>query len=99
MAKGMIAKNEVMNKILKFFGNKAFLYNDGKEIRINWVENAEPCQIKLTFTASKVAVAPDGEEVTETMTPAMSENIETLPTEPTAEEKQSILELMKRIGL
>ena len=56
MAKGAAAKQEVMAVILEAFGDKAFLYNDGKEIRVHCVENGEPVQIKLALTAAKVAV-------------------------------------------
>lgn len=72
MAKGQIAKQEIMNKILNLFGENAFLYNDGKEIRINTQENGEDIQIKLTLTAAKTAVvigednALPGEKITQT---------------------------------
>ena len=56
--KGAAAKQEVMAVILEAFGDKAFLYNSGKEIRVNCVENGEPVQIKLALTAAKVAVEP-----------------------------------------
>ena len=56
MAKGSAAKQEVMAVILEAFGDKAFLYNDGKEVRVNCVENGEPVQIILALTAAKVAV-------------------------------------------
>ena len=39
-AKGTEAKKIIMNKILESFPN-SFLYNDGKEIRINIQENGE----------------------------------------------------------
>ena len=44
MAKGQIAKLEVAAKIIEAFGDNAFLYNDGKEVRVNTVENGEPVQ-------------------------------------------------------
>ena len=54
-AKGSILKQEIASKILAAFPG-SFLYNDGKEIRINGTENGEKLQIKLTLTAAKVAV-------------------------------------------
>lgn len=60
-AKGSILKKEVSEKILKAFPG-SFLYNDGKEIRINGLENGERLQIKVTLTAAKVAVE-GGEDV------------------------------------
>ena len=60
MAKGQVAKNEVAKIILDAFGDKAFLYNDGKEIRVNWVEAGEAVQIKVALTASKVAASSPG---------------------------------------
>lgn len=62
MAKGSAAKQEVMATILEAFGDNAFLYNAGKEIRVNCKENGEPVQIKLALTAAKVAVEP-GDDV------------------------------------
>ena len=50
MAKGQVAKLEVAAKIIEVFGDNAFLYNDGKEVRVNTVENGEPVQIKLTLS-------------------------------------------------
>lgn len=112
MAKGQVAKNEVAKIILDAFGDKAFLYNDGKEIRVNWIEAGEPCQIKIALTASKVAVeqgadvaVPSSIKPTVTAIPK-SEMIDfeapAAPTPvaaPTAEEKQNIKELMARLGL
>lgn len=57
MARGQIAKQEVMKKILNAFGDSAFLYNDGKEIRINTDEEGEMIQIKVALTAAKTAVS------------------------------------------
>ena len=54
-AKGGILKQEIAEKILATFSG-SFLYNDGKEIRINGIENGEKLQIKLTLTCAKTAV-------------------------------------------
>ena len=110
--KGQVAKNEVAKIILDAFGDKAFLYNDGKEIRVNWVEAGEPVQIKVALTASKVAVEQGADTaVPGSIKPAVtaipkSEMIDfeapAAPAPvaaPTVEEKQNIKELMARLGL
>ena len=114
MAKGQVAKNEVAKIILDAFGDKAFLYNDGKEIRVNWVEAGEPIQIKVALTASKVAVEqgadsaiPGSIKPTASVIPKSEmidfETAETqpqmAPTEPTADEKELIKALMAKLGL
>lgn len=109
--KGAIAKQEVANKILEMFGEAAFTYD--KDIRINWVENGEPVQIKIALTAAKVAVEKDGDSVIPgSIKPTASAipNAERIdfdapaapapaPVEPTVEEKENIKLLMQRLGL
>ena len=103
-AKGAQAKQEVMQTILNTFGDKAFLYNDGKEIRINCIEAGEPCQIKVTLTAAKVAVE-SGEDNALPAATAIPSDIKLPASEPTvvpeltATEKHNIAELMKKLGL
>lgn len=102
--RGTQAKQEVMQTILNTFGDKAFLYNDGKEIRVNCIEAGELCQIKVTLTAAKVAVENGADNALPAATTAPS-NIEapalepTVVPEPTATEKHNIEELMRRLGL
>ena len=111
MAKGQ-AKQEVAKIILEAFGDKAFLYNDGKEVRVNWIEDGNPVQIKLALTTSKVAVeqgadtaVPGNTKPTTTAIPK-SEMIDfeapAAPAPvaaPTEAEKQNIVELMRKLGL
>ena len=102
--KGAQAKQEVMQTILNTFGDRAFLYNDGKEIRVDCMENGAPVQIKITLTAAKEAVERGGDNALPAATTAPS-NIEapaletTQIPEPTAAEKHNIEELMRRLGL
>lgn len=107
MAKGQ-AKQEVSDAILKAFGNKAFLYNDGKEIRVNWTEDGAPVQIKIALTTSK-AIVEQGADVALPSTvsspvaavpsePAVSVPLRSIPA-PTAEEKQTVAALLKQLGL
>lgn len=101
--KGSILKKNITDKILEVFGDNAFLYNDGKEIRICGTENGEEVQIKVTLTAAKVNVTNGADTalpgdfpapVNAPVTPAQS-----APIEPTAEEKQNVANLLKKLGL
>ena len=111
MAKGQ-AKQEVAKIVLEAFGDKAFLYNDGKEVRVNWVEDGNPVQIKLALTTSKVAVERGADTaVPGSIKPAItaipkSEMIDFEAPEapapvaaPTEAEKQNIKSLMAALGL
>lgn len=104
-AKGSILKQEIAEKILSTFSGNSFLYNDGKEIRINGLENGENLQIKVTLTAAKVAVENGNDtalpnekttETTDTKFPMTNENV---PEEPTAEEKERLATLLNKLGL
>lgn len=108
--KGAKAKEELTQELLNYFGTKAFKYD--KEIRVNLMEDGLPVQIKISLTAAKVAVengadtALPGENIVidSQATPAMTfgTNIEEAkgsPVQPTAEEKQSISELLAKLGL
>ena len=100
-AKGSILKQEVASKILAAFPG-SFLYNDGKEIRINGTEEGLPLQIKVTLTCAKVAVEGGDDTVlpgaaTADIKPTgMNEKI---PQEPTAEEKERLATLLNKLGL
>ena len=54
-AKGAVAKAMVLEKALEVFPNS--FSPDGKEVRIDMVEDGQPVQIKLTITAVKVAIS------------------------------------------
>lgn len=108
MAKGQIAKEQLMNEILNLLGDRAFKYD--KDIRVNCTENGELVQIKLAFTAAKVAVEKDG-DVALPSAPAIpkAEMLDfsddavpapaPAPVEPSAQEKQNIADLLKNLGL
>lgn len=103
-AKGSILKQEVAEKILAAFPG-SFLYNDGKEIRINGIENGESLQIKVTLTCAKVAVEGEDDAVLPGEKTAAIENVkstganEKIPQEPTAEEKERLATLLNKLGL
>lgn len=98
--KGAIAKQQVSAKILEVFPG-AFAYD--KEIRVPMIENGEEVQIKVTLTAAKVNVTNGADTAmpgdfpaptTAPVTPAPS-----APIEPTAEERQNVANLLRKLGL
>lgn len=99
-AKGSIAKQRIIEKILQTFP-ESFLYNDGKEIRINEFEDGNPVQIKITLTAAKVAVTSE-KQITKTddgeinFTYAPTENV---INEPSDEEKERLKTLLEKLGI
>lgn len=103
-AKGALAKEEVMNKILAAFPG-SFKYE--KEIRIPMMENGEPLQIKVTLTAAKNMVDAGGDVAMPgdqsgafAATPAPAQlKQDAVMAEPTAEEKQNVKNLMTMLGL
>ena len=106
-AKGSIAKTEIMSTILKTFPN-SFAFNDGKEVRINYMENGELVQIKVTLTAAKVPVEVDIPAVTTpTPTPTDIDDVpfpvgapaEKVPDEPSDEEKERLKSLLAALNL
>lgn len=103
-ARGSVLKQEVATKILAAFPG-SFLYNDGKEIRINGVEDGQNLQIKVTLTCAKVAVEGGedtvlpGENV-KTISPAQAiTTSEKVPQEPTNEEKERLKTLLNQLGM
>lgn len=103
-AKGAVLKQEIVEKILATFPN-SFLYNDGKEIRINGVENGENIQIKVALTCAKVAV----EGGSDTAVPGAADpqpsavrpitSGESTPQEPSEDEKERLTALLTKLGL
>ena len=93
-ARGSIAKEEVMNKILAAFPG-AFKYE--KELRIPMMENGEELQIKVTLTAAKNMVAAGGDtaipgmQVMKDVIVATPQGpaIERVPAEPSEAEKKN----------
>lgn len=97
-AKGSILKGEIAAKILETFPG-SFLYNDGKEIRINGTENGVEIQIKITLTAAKEAVNNGTSETT-----SKEDIVSNLPSseaiaEPTRDEQIRLQELLQKLNL
>lgn len=61
-AKGTVSKNEIFAKMMEVFP-ESFMYNEGKELRINWKEDGAPIQIKATLTAAKVPVEASAADI------------------------------------
>lgn len=104
-ARGSVLKQEVATKILEAFPVNSFLYNDGKEIRINGIENGEKLQIKVTLTCAKVAVEGGednilpGENLGTASSTQTSKTVEKVPQEPTNEEKERLKTLLNQLGI
>ena len=97
-AKGAVLKKEVAEKILAAFPGNSFLFNDGKEIRINGMEDGQKLQIKVTLTCAKVAVE-GGSTVTSSGEVKTTGPAPQIPDEPTAEEKERLADLIKQLNL
>lgn len=99
MAKGQESKNIVAQKILATFEN-SFQYE--KEIRIPVMENGEEVQIKVTLTAAKTNVSPNGEnalpgEINENI--SFEAPVEKEPVTVSQDEKKNVAELLQALGL
>lgn len=102
-AKGSILKKEVSEKILKAFPG-SFLYNDGKEIRINTVEDGNIVQIKVALTCAKVPVEggfvpPEAAKKAETIDFSAPATKVEVPAEPSEDEKARLAALLDKLGL
>lgn len=104
MAKGTIAKQEVLKRIQTAFGSD-FIGEFDKKVYVWANENGERIQIALSMTCPKVSVVAnatvavigdkmDFEAPTVTTTATSFE-----PAEITAEERENVAALMARLGL
>lgn len=100
-ARGAESKEKITQKILETFPG-SFIYE--KEIRVPVMENGEQVQIKVVLTCAKVNVecggdvALPGDSAVVASTPVVSAS-GNLPTEPSAEEKKNVADLMASLGL
>ena len=99
-AKGTEAKERVTKKILECFGqNDAFVFD--KKIYINTTENGEKVQVALTLTCPKTMVG----EISKPTDSAFDLGVATAAPEPfkpaeiTTEERETVIDLMKKLGL
>ena len=109
-AKGSVLKQEIAQKILAAFPG-SFLYNDGKEIRINGTEDGVSLQIKCVLTCAKTPVdnivisadisQTEDNRVAQTINVGMNPPVtgEKVPEEPSKEEKERLAALINKLGL
>jgi len=108
LAKGNEAKNYVIQKIIETFGPESSFVSD-KKVYINTTENGEPIQICLSLTCPKNIVGQAAAEAVATAkagvdfgafgtTPAAAPTPYT-PAEITPQERQTVQDLMKALGL
>lgn len=109
-SRGSILKQEIAQKILAAFPG-SFLYNDGKEIRINGVEDGVQLQVKCVLTCAKtpvdnIVISADisqtgDNEVVQTVNVGMNPPVtgEKIPNEPSKEEKERLATLISKLGL
>lgn len=104
--KGQTSKENLIKELLEYFGDRAFRYD--KDLRVNCIEDGQPCQIKLNFTVSKVAVNEGGDTALPGDVPAPLEQAPlgtfnvanpTVVAEPTEQEKHTVAELLKALNL
>ena len=102
--RGAIAKQNVVNTILSTFGDAAFLSADGKELRIEQMEDGELVQIKIAATCAKTNIErPDGDSFPSSSTPTKKTVAPSDPNTnagaPSAEEQQTVIDLMAKLNL
>lgn len=97
-ARGSISKDCFYKKLLETFDG-SFMYNDGKEIRIPFVEDGNPIQLKVSVTCAKenVSIGDDNK------LPGAAVETEATPSEPSAlsmseEETKNLQDFMQALG-
>lgn len=96
MAKGAIAKKEVISKLKEVFPD---MFEYGKELRIPMIEDGARVEIKVALTCAKTNVGGDDASMESGVQTLDFSNETPANIEPSAEEKQNIAELMSRLGL
>ena len=97
MARGTIAKKEVISKLKEVFPDM-FEYGN-KELRIPMMEDGQRVEIKVALTCAKTNVGGDDASMESGVQTLDFSNETPANIEPSAEEKQNIAELMSRLGL
>lgn len=99
MAKGAIAKKEILEKLKNTFED-SFMQDD-KILRIPWTEGGEPLEIKVTLTAAKDIIGGGASGDFDWSDPPKSDTVEvtSAAAAPTQEEKENVANLLKQLGL
>ena len=97
-AKGSVSKEQITAKILETFPG-AFQYD--KELRIPMMEDGSEIQIKVALTCAKVNVERGGDTALpgDSVSAVASTPTPSALTEPTAEEKERVSDLLSKLGL
>ena len=107
MARGSEAKEKITQKIIEIFGQDCSFEHD-KKLYINTTEGGSPIQICITMTCPKTPVGNVNAAVTSAAVTnafdafgAVTENVPESfkPAEITPEERQTVQDIMKRLGL
>jgi hypothetical protein len=112
MARGNQAKAEVIEKIIEAFGQDKTIFYD-KKLYITTEEDGAPIQVCLTLTCPKTLVSPSGASAPveppksafsggfdfESMGSATAEPEPFKPAEITPAERDTVNDLMRRLGL
>lgn len=106
MAKGAIAKQNVIKKIQEIFGAD-FIGEIDKKIYVWTQENGERVQVAISLTCPKTPVDVSGVPMPnfsggidfESMGAATAAPVAYVPAEISDEEKQTVADLMARLGL
>lgn len=95
------AKETVFQRIAKEFGTDSVGIYD-KKLYVNVIQNGEPVQIAISLTCPKIPVGtvgkPDSLNFEDTTIPEVAPT-KFAPAEYTAEERQTVEDLMKALGL
>lgn len=110
MARGNAAKEEITKKIIECFGQDNVILYD-KKVYINTQEDGAPIQVCLTLTCPKTMVGMESATV-ESVKPSFSAGIDFesmgmetpaptpfQPAEISEKEKETVRDLMARLGL
>ena len=107
MARGNIAKEQIVKKIIECFGQDNVIYQD-KKLYINTTEDGMPIQVCLSLTCPKTMVGVESKPTTtalsggldfESMGAATAAPEPYKPAEITEEERETVQDLMRRLGL
>ena len=105
MAKGAIAKENLINELKTKFGDK-FIGVYDKKVYILSEENGEPVQIALSLTCPKTPVEAtgnldfgQGRDFSGNPGATAAAPIQTRTTEISEEEQETVRQLMRRLGL
>ena len=107
MARGNVAKEQIVKKIIECFGQDNVIYQD-KKLYINTTEDGTPIQVCLSLTCPKVMVGVESRPTAaafsggldfESMGAATTAPEPYKPAEITDEERETVQDLMRKLGL